>query len=62
MALPVAPQTVTVYDVVKDLGFPIVVALILLFQIGPKLDDLAQTNAKIESQVSVVATLCGAKA
>ena len=61
MALPVAPQSVTIYDVVKDLGFPVVVALILLFQIVPKLDDLTATNSRVESQVTTLAQLCVAR-
>lgn len=58
MALPVAPQTVTIYDIIKDLGFPIVVSLILLFQVGPKLDDISSTNARIESEVQSLTSLC----
>ena len=61
MALQVAPQAVTLYDVVKDLGLPAAFAIILLFQIGPKLDQVATTNAQIETQISVVAQLCGGK-
>lgn len=61
MSLPVAPQSVTLYDVIKDLGFPIVVALILLFQVGPKLDDMAATNAQIEAQVQALTALCVSK-
>lgn len=60
MALPVAPQTVTIYDVVKDLGFPVVVSLILLFQIGPKLDSLVAGNAQVQAQLGEVTAVCTA--
>jgi hypothetical protein len=59
MSLPVSPQGVTIYDVVKDLGFPVAVSLILLFQIGPKLDSVLSANAQLQAQLSVVIAECG---
>jgi len=53
-----APKQITVYDVVKDLGFPIVVTLILLFQIGPRLEQVAATNVQVASQLAVVSATC----
>jgi hypothetical protein len=58
MALPVAPQTVTIYDVVKDLGFPIAVALILLFQVGPKLDAVVASNAQVLAEMTALTAVC----
>lgn len=58
MAINVAPQSVTFYDIAKDLGFPICVALILLFQVGPKLDTMAAANAQVASQLAVVSAEC----
>lgn len=62
MSLPVAPQAVTIYDVVKDLGFPIAVTLILLFQIGPKLDSLTAAQTTAETQITTLAEVCAAQA
>lgn len=53
-----APVGITWYDVVKDLGFPIVVTLILLFQIGPKLEEVAQTNVDVARQLGAVSATC----
>jgi hypothetical protein len=58
MALPVAPQAVTLYDLVKDLGFPIAVALILLFQTAPRLDSVIASNAAINAQLTELAAVC----
>jgi hypothetical protein len=58
MALPVAPQAVTLYDLVKDLGFPIAVALILLFQTAPRLDSVIATNAAITAQLTELTAVC----
>lgn len=60
MSLPVAPTSVTLYDVVKDIGFPAVVALILLFQIGPKLDMTIETNQQISDQMAQLTSVCTA--
>lgn len=56
--MPVAPQSVTLYDIVKDLGFPAAVALLILFQLGPKMDAVIQSNATLSAQVSVMAASC----
>jgi hypothetical protein len=61
VALPVAPTSVTVYDVIKDLGFPIAVTLILLFQIGPKLDSVVTADAALQSQVADLVEVCRAQ-
>ncbi len=56
--MAVAPATVTFYDVAKDFGFPALVALILLFQIGPRLDQLAAINTQVAAQMAVVSAEC----
>lgn len=58
MSLPVAPQAVTLYDVAKDFGFPALVAIILLFQIGPKLDQVAEHDTQVAAQLAVVSASC----
>jgi len=58
MALPDAPQAVTLYDVVKDLGFPIAVSLILLFQLGPKLDSVIAQSDQVQTQFATLASVC----
>lgn len=60
MSVPFAPTSVTLYDVVKDVGFPAVVALILLFQIGPKLDATIETNQQISDQMVQLTSACTA--
>lgn len=61
MALPIAPGSVTLYDVVKDLGFPIAVSLILLLEIGPKLDSVLQTNQQLQAEYTTLSELCVTK-
>lgn len=58
MSIPVAPASVTFYDVIKDLGFPIAVSLILLFQIGPKLDEVLVSNQNLTTQVAELTLAC----
>jgi hypothetical protein len=61
MVLPVAPQAVTIYDVVKDLGFPVAVTLILLFQIGPRLDSVIAANIETQSELATLTSVCAAQ-
>jgi hypothetical protein len=56
--MKVGPQSVTLYDLAKDLGLPAAFALILLFQIGPKLDAVLSTNAQLQAQLGIVITEC----
>jgi hypothetical protein len=55
---PPAAASLSVYQLIKDLGFPIVVTLILLFQFSPKLDTLIMSSQHVESQMAAVTAYC----
>jgi len=58
MAVNVSNAPVSIYDLLKDFGFPAAVTLILLFQIGPRLDQVAATNGQVAAQLAVVSAEC----
>jgi hypothetical protein len=58
MAVTVAPTTVTLYEIVKDLGLPAVFAILILFQLSPKLDTIAANTNEIKGEVSTLSAMC----
>jgi hypothetical protein len=61
MAAPIdtaSTGAVSIYGVLRDFGFPAMVTLILLFQIGPKLEQVAITNQNVATQLAVVSQVC----
>lgn len=52
------PGAVSLYGVLRDFGFPAMVTLILLFQVTPKLDHVAETNQAVATQLAVVSSTC----
>ena len=58
MGLPVSPNSVTLYDIAKDLGLPAVFAVLVLFQLSPKLDRIASNTDELKGEVSTLSSLC----
>lgn len=58
MSMGVAPTQVTLYDIAKDLGLPAVFAILILFQLSPKLDAIAADTHELKGEVQTLSALC----